>query len=158
MIDYSYFALQNPWWEDKDAIDRDTKLVEFNGLAYKYFPKEILNARLRPGDVNIITGPRQTGKSTAVKLCIRQLLNKKFSPSSILFFSCDALSNQKEVIELVMEFNKLAGSGLKTIFLDEVTAIDNWPQAIKWLADTGLLKDSAVFRSSGFNPDFEKSN
>lgn len=157
MIDYSYFALQNPWWEDRNAIDRDDKLVEFDGLAYKYFPKEILNAKLRPGDINIITGPRQTGKSTAVKLFIRQLLNKKFSPASILFFSCDALSNQKEIIEVVREFNKLARSELKIIFLDEITAVDGWPQAVKWLADTGLLKDSAVFLTGSSSISFKKT-
>lgn len=157
MIDYSYFSIQNPWWEDPDAISRDQKIVEFDGLPFKYYPKNILEAKLLPGDVNIITGPRQTGKSTAVKLYIRKLLEKKFSPQSILFFNCDALSDSKEVIYLVMEFNKMAGENLKAIFLDEITSVANWPQAIKWLADAGLLNNTAVFLTGSSSISFKKS-
>ncbi len=156
MIDYSYLAIQNPWWDDPGSINQDEKLIEFEASKYKYLPQQVLNLKFRPGDVNIITGPRQTGKSTAVKLYLRRLLKNGFPAESILFFNCDALSSQKDLTDLVMEF--IGGRGAKStgIFLDEVTSVASWPQAIKWLADAGLLKHSTLFLTGSSSISLKK--
>lgn len=157
MIDYNLLTLQNPWWENPQSINRDPRLAEFDELKFKYLPKNVLDLKLQPGDVNIITGPRQTGKSTAVKLYIRHLLETKFTPDAILFFSCDALSTHQDAINLIVEFDKITPVSQKAIFLDEITSAQNWPQAIKWLADTGLLKDKTVFLTGSSSISLKKS-
>ncbi len=157
MIDYRLLSLQNPWWENPSSINRDPRLAEFDKLKFQYVPKSVLDIKLRSTDVNIITGPRQTGKSTAVKLYIRRLLGKKVPPETILFFSCDALSTHQDVIDLIIEFDRIAPPSPKTIFLDEITSAGNWPQAIKWLADTGLFKDKTIFLTGSSSLSLKKS-
>ena len=156
MVDYSYLTIQNPWWDNPQSVNQDEKLVEFESSKFKYLPQEILNLKLRPGDINIITGPRQTGKSTSIKLYIRQLLKNSFPAGSILFFNCDALSSQKDLTDLVMEFVSRDEKKETCIFLDEVTSVDSWPQGIKWLADSGLLKRSAVFLTGSSSINLKK--
>lgn len=156
MIDYSYLAIQNPWWDNPLAVNQDEKLIEFESSKFKYLPQEILNLKSRPGDINIITGPRQTGKSTSIKLYIRHLLKNNFSAGSILFFNCDALSGQKDLTDLVMDFVSRNEKGETCIFLDEVTSVDSWPQGIKWLADSGLLKRSAIFLTGSSSISLKK--
>src|SRR3989338_2858176 len=156
MVDYSYLTIQNPWWDNPQSVNQDEKLVEFESSKFKYLPQEILNLKLRPGDINIITGPRQTGKSTSIKLYIRQLLKNSFPAGSILFFNCDALSSQKDLTNLVMEFVSRDEKKETCIFLDEVTSVDSWPQGIKWLADSGLLKRSAVFLTGSSSINLKK--
>lgn len=157
MIDYKLLALQNPWWENPGTIDQDPRLTEFDNLTFKYLPKNVLDIELRSGDINLITGPRQTGKSTAIKLYIRHLLKTAFSPKSILFFSCDALSTRQDVIDLIIDFDRISSSSQKAIFLDEVTSVSDWPQGIKWLADAGLLQDKTVFLTGSSSLSFKKS-
>lgn len=157
MIDYTYAELQNPWWEDKEAIDEDGKLREFSGLKYKYQPKKVLDLPLHKGDINIITGPRQTGKSTAIKLYIKNLLKNNFPPRAILFFNCDALSTRQDIIDLILEFNKRTNFSRKAFFLDEVSAVANWPHAIKWLIDGSFLKEATVFLTGSSSIQLKKS-
>ncbi|OGK41918.1 hypothetical protein A2954_02610 [Candidatus Roizmanbacteria bacterium RIFCSPLOWO2_01_FULL_37_12] len=145
MIDYTYAQLQNPWWDNPGEIENDEKIKEYLSLTYKYWPKNVLDLPIRNSDINIITGPRQTGKSTAIKLYIRNLLKSKFPSRAILFFNCDALSKKQEIIDLIIEFDRRTVKTIKVIFLDEVSSIPNWSYAIKWLSDSGILKTTTVF-------------
>ena len=111
MIDYDLLAIQNPWWKNKELIKNDDKLREFTSSQIKYYPKNILDLKLEAGAINILSGPRQTGKSTALKLLIRNLLEQKFPPERIFYFNCDALSSRKDIIDLVLSFlNGIRGS------------------------------------------------
>jgi predicted AAA+ superfamily ATPase len=46
---------------------------------------------------------------------------------------------------LIRRFDSLAGLGQKFIFLDEVTAVDGWERAVKFLLDSGMLKDKYLY-------------
>lgn len=157
MIDYVYFELQNPWWENKDAINNDEKIKEFNKLKYRFRPDNVLEIPLYPGDIHVITGPRQTGKSTALKLYIHKLIRTKYPAPAILYFNCDAISSEKEIINLVVEYQKLHQYKQIVIFLDEISSVDKWPQAIKWLADTGLLRHTTLFLTGSSSINLKKS-
>lgn len=157
MIDYTYAQLQNPWWEDKNDIELDEKIREYSGLAYKYKPIKFLGLPLRKGDVNIITGPRQTGKSTAIKLYIQKLLKSNFPPDAILFFNCDALSTKQDIIDLIKEYDKRQNNSEKAIFLDEISSIPDWSYGIKWLADAGITKNSTLFLTGSSSIHLKKS-
>jgi len=85
MINYDFLTIQNPWWFKKEGIEADAKIREFEASSVKYLPQNILNLPLENGAVNIVYGPRQTGKSTAIKLLIRKLL-KRVPPINILYF------------------------------------------------------------------------
>lgn len=157
MIDYLYLQIQNPWWENGGSIDEDEKIKEFNGLKYRYIPKQILSIPPVVKNIHIISGPRQTGKSTALKLYIKQCLKERIDPQNILYFNCDALSNEKDVIDLIIEFNKTREKDKTIILLDEISSVANWPQGIKWLADSGQLKNTALFLTGSSSINLKKS-
>lgn len=77
-------VLQNPWWRSKDEIYKDDKvkavLSKKSPLKYFFEKKN-----------KVIIGPRQVGKTTYLKLCILDLLEKGVDPRNILYFSCDLL-------------------------------------------------------------------
>lgn len=161
MIDYDLLAIQNPWWKNKELIKNDDKLREFTSSPIKYYPKNILDLKLEAEAINILSGPRQTGKSTALKLLIRNLLEQKFPPERIFYFNCDALSSRKDIIDLVLNFlNGIKGSQEATpanyLFLDEVSSLVDWPYAVKWLADGGFFAHSKIILVSEFLPGRRK--
>lgn len=154
MIDYTYIDIQNPWWRQKEAISRDEKILEFERLTYQHWPNNVLDLPMEKGAIHIINGLRQTGKSTAIKLYIRKLILDGFNSKHIFHFNCDALSSQKDITDLLLEFDRLNPKDSQlAIFLDEISAVENWSSAIKWLADTGTLKNKTLFLtgSSGIN-------
>lgn len=162
MIDYNFLALQNPWWRNGDFIKNDDKIREFENSRIKYYPKEILDLKLRAGAVNIVSGPRQTGKSTALKLLIKNFLEQKFPPERIFYFSCDALSTRKEIIDLVLSFfNGIRDSSDKIpvnyLLLDEISSVADWPYAVKWLADGGFLINSRMIFTGSSSINLKKS-
>jgi len=161
MIDYNLLTIQNPWWQNRDSIKNDPKIKEFENSSIKYLPEKILNLRLKKGAINIISGPRQTGKSTAIKLLISKLLEKNFPAERIFYFNCDALDSRKELIDLVLSFLEVIKENNKTplnyLFLDEISAVEDWPFAIKWLVDAGLLANSKIILTGSSSINLKKS-
>lgn len=122
--------IQNPWWRAKSAIEEDEKVVYAIGRK----PPMAIHP-VGPGN-SIILGPRQVGKTTMVKLLVRDLIMKqKVDVRSVLFFSCEPLADKKDIIELFHEFERIGPSGEKHVFLDEVTYIDDWELAIKYFLE-----------------------
>ena len=120
-------------------------------MPVQYTPNHILDLALTPGAVHIILGPRQVGKSTAVKLLIRKLLVKhQVEPEHIFYFNCDVLEGRQDVVALVTAFfdGLVSGNGKvfpTYIFLDEISSVVDWPYAIKWLVDAGVFAQARVF-------------
>ncbi|MFH1535776.1 MAG: ATP-binding protein, partial [Patescibacteria group bacterium] len=138
------------------------KLREFTSSQIKYYPKNILDLKLEAEAVNILSGPRQTGKSTALKLLIRKLLEQKFPPERIFYFNCDALSSRKDIIDLVLSFlNGIRGSQevmpANYLFLDEISSVIDWPYAVKWLADGGFFANSKMILTGSSSISLKKT-
>lgn len=136
---------QNPWWKDKKEIEKDSKIVEYNKNPIKFFPSVLNKFDLKKEGIYTLRGPRQVGKSTAIKLLIKKLLEKT-AEYSILFYSADDLETPKDIyllisqyLEIVEELGKT--SKFKFIFIDEITSIKNWQKGIKTLYEEGKLKD-----------------
>lgn len=157
MIDYQYLILQNPWWENKYAIKEDEKIKEFSRLKFKYIPKALLSIKPVGGDIHVISGPRQTGKSTALKLYIKNALESGVPPRKIFYFNCDAISTTKELIDLIINFNEAKSQEKALIFLDEISSVENWPKGIKWLVDSNQLKNATLFLTGSSSINLKKS-
>ncbi|MFA4702199.1 ATP-binding protein [Pyrococcus kukulkanii] len=123
-------VLQNPWWKDKGAIYEDEKV--------KFAISKDLKIIFDPLTENaIIIGPRQVGKTTYMKLAIMQLISRGVDPRNILYFSCDLLKDYREIVELITWFLRRT-KGHAFVFLDEVTFLNDWERAIKFLLDSPL--------------------
>ncbi|MDI6819851.1 MAG: ATP-binding protein [Candidatus Hodarchaeaceae archaeon] len=132
----SRLALQNPWWADKTRIREDEKVKNAMGRKHR------LLYGFEPGNC-LVVGPRQTGKTTYLKLMVNDLL-EKVNPKNILLFACDMLRDGDDIIEVIRTFDLLAGEGHRYVFLDEVTSVDGWEKAVKFLLDSPLSRDKTI--------------
>ena len=135
--------VQNPWWIGEP--DRDWEL--FEKLTYRIRPKWLDELSLEPFSLNFVVGPRRVGKTMGIKLLIRELLKKVHTPYAVFYFSCDVLEGYKELLEVLNEYLRLKRrKSVKTafIFLDEVSLVDDWWRALKFLIDRGELRSDVI--------------
>ena len=126
-----YLAVQNPWWVDVKAIERDEKIIEV--LSKKHvLTSEFIDSNL------LVVGPRQVGKTTFLKLEILDLIKKGVNPRSILFLSCEPIPTFEKLLRLIKLFLDAAPPGRAYIFLDEITFVKGWERAVKFLLDSPL--------------------
>lgn len=92
----------------------------------------------------LLVGPRQVGKTTSLKLKIHDLIKTGVNPKNIFFFSCELLSKKEDIIEALQEFDRLA-EGKKYIFLDEITFVKDWQDAVKFLLDSPLSREKIIY-------------
>jgi uncharacterized protein len=90
------------------------------------FQRALPAIELTPG-VTLIRGPRQIGKSTWLKKLLKETIASR---QSCFFYSCEDLSDYKELTELLKSI-----SPRQFIFLDEVTYVSEWWRAIKKIVD-----------------------
>ncbi|MBD3203674.1 AAA family ATPase [Candidatus Woesearchaeota archaeon] len=133
----SELNLQNPWWRHKNEIYNDRYVKEAlskkNQILYTFLKKN-----------TILIGPRQVGKTTFLKLFIKDLIEKKIDPKNIFYFSCEPLDNKNDLIELFNTIHELKQEKRTYIFLDEVTLIENWEIALKFFLETDLSKNKII--------------
>ena len=147
MPDFDLLAKLNPWWKDPQSISADQKVREALSKTPPYslppFPTSGWHS---------LRGPRQVGQTTFPHLAIRHLLlEHHVDPKTVFFFSCDGLSSKQDIIDTVLLYaNWTKTFGIRThhIFLDEVTFINRWEEAVKFLIDNDLVRGTVVFTGS----------
>jgi len=153
---------QNIWWQDRGLIEHDPKIREFNARRIKWRPGVIDEFDLNQFAIYTLRGPRQVGKTTALKLLIRDLLNRRhISTEQVMYYSCDNIDNYRELIELLETYlahiKKLRIERKRLyIFLDEVTSIRDWQRGIKHLVDTGRLSRAVMILTGSNATDLRK--
>lgn len=139
---------QNPWWEDKSRIGEDEKVKESTARSHK-----IQNTFSE--DNELMIGPRQVGKTTFIKLYIKNLIEKGVDPKRILYFSCEVLKDFSDILEIV-RFSDTLTKGKKYIFFDEVTFVNDWQKAIKFILDSPLSKDKVIHITGSSSIELKK--
>jgi len=145
-MEFDKLVEQNLWWKDKDLIEKDYDIERWKEKKHSWIPEIVNEIDLKPFALHIILGPRQSGKTTTLKLFIRELL-KKIEPRSIFYFNCDEIADYKELLDVIETYltfkidNHIESS---IIFLDEITSPKEWYRTIKSLIDKGKLKKDIV--------------
>lgn len=132
----------NPWWKREP----DQAYDDWLKAPARWVPEEMGLIPLRPFALNFLSGPRQVGKTTLVKLLVAELLKTR-RPESIFYYSCDELTDHRELGEVLDEYlASAAARGIKErlIFLDEVTFVKDWWRAVKSRVDGGALRRDVV--------------
>jgi predicted AAA+ superfamily ATPase len=150
---------QNPWWREGDWERQDRLLTAAAQAPFSYDPRPL--AGVAPGNVFTLLGPRRVGKSTAVKVAIRELIEAGYPPQRIVYYSCDLLEHARELAGLLTGvYDEASDGGLLAgpdrpfyIFLDEVQGIPGWQQAIKSLHDTHRLAADCVVLTGSSSRD-----
>lgn len=134
--------MYNPWWVGEE----DEDYSKWKNSTIKWMPSVVNKIVLSPFALNFIYGPRQVGKTTAVKILIHELL-KKHDARSIFYYSCDELSDYNELGEILDNYEamrKVWKIKKSFIFLDEITFVKEWWRTIKARIDRGIFKGDVI--------------
>lgn len=138
---------QNPWWSSRNWQELDPHLRRLRHMAVRLPAPLISEIDLESPGIHTLRGPRQTGKSTDLKLLAERALKLRAGPAGVIYISADLLQDQSllEVSATVVQAKEMAGSGPGSlILLDEVTSVDNWQIAVKSLWDDGVIDRDVV--------------
>jgi len=101
-----------------------------------------------------LRGPRRVGKTTLVKLLLRELFlyslshPDRVSPLKVVYIRCDrpGLGGVEGLARVIRDFlaRRADYPGDAYVFLDEVSSLRNWQVAVKDLYDAGLLTRNKV--------------
>ena len=141
---------RGPGWEQND---RDLKYLSHISFGYEPHPL----ADIVPGGLYVLRGPRRVGKSVETKRAISDLIRQGVDPRRILHFTCEELS-RGDLSRLVRTGRGSLGAGVaesRYWFLDEITSVPEWPQAIKNLRDTTAFSDDCVVLTGSSAKDLD---
>lgn len=131
-------ANQNPWWIDSIAIAKDEKVKKVLDTGSK------IDVALEEEN-RVLIGPRQLGKTTALKYDIyKKITNKHINPKQILYYSFDTSRRFEEISDVI---NTFIGDGEdKTfLYLDEVSFVEGWQRAVKSFLDSNKSLNSVLY-------------
>lgn len=159
MVDFS-LATQNPWWINVRRIQTDEQIVGVENSRLRWDPRIIYTIDLERDSVYTLRGPRQVGKTTAIKLLIRKKLETGINPRRVFYWTCDLLSTPTDLAKLLDEYIKQTRRSTSErlyLFLDEVSSIRDWQKAIKYLHDTGDLRGCTLLLTGSHSLDLRRA-
>jgi len=127
-------VLQNPWWKSAGWEKADRDLRQLEGLKYIYDRKEYLPHK---NGVFILYGPRQVGKTTWIKQRISEMLKGNTS-TNVFYMNSEMVRDRFELYDAIKTVISLYNP--KEMFIDEISAVEEWERAIKTFVDAGLLE------------------
>ncbi|MHA1146483.1 MAG: ATP-binding protein [Candidatus Helarchaeota archaeon] len=133
----------NPWWQNEE----DEDFTAWKNSKIKWRPDIIDKINFKPFSLHFLSGPRQVGKTTALKILINDLLEKGRSPKSLFYYQCDELIDFKELGEVLDDYYNARKHWKETqsfIFLDEITFVNDWWRAIKARIDNKQMKNDVI--------------
>jgi len=135
------FAKTNPWWFYEDWEGRDRHISEWSAQKHRWIPRWINRVSLKPFSLNFVYGVRQVGKTTGLKLLIKDLITSKAAdPKSVFYIDLDyvvSLAEFRKIIDSILVEKRRRKVETAYIFLDEVTAIEDWWRIVKYYIDRG---------------------
>jgi len=144
----------NPWWYG----EADETYESWRTSDLKWLPETIDNIALDPFSLHFITGPRQVGKTTAVKILANRIVEEK-GAKTVFYYSCDELQDHSELGEILDNYvssRKAWGVKGSVILLDEITFVDDWWRAIKARIDAGTFKKDTLIVTGSASIDLLK--
>lgn len=152
--------LQNAWWKDKKNIEDDVHIKKLKGRKYVFKPGLFSSSDLKKDAVYTLRGARQVGKTTLVKLIIKDLLNNSINPRNIFYYSMDLVKDDKELFEIFISWYQTIKDDKKRkyILFDEATFVKNWEKAIKHIVDTFGLENKTFILTGSSAIDLRKGS
>ena len=141
----------NPWWEAPERIEADRSIVDYRESKLRWQPKIKQEFNLNLDAVYTLRGPRQVGKTTLIKMMVRELLKDGIAPKAIFYYSCDLLSNADELFQVVRQYHEFSQPlqfERRYAFIDEISLVPGWQKAIKQVIDLGWGQ-STIFILTG---------
>lgn len=137
---------QNRWWTEGAWQATDPHLRELRGQPRRLPAPIIDEIDLEEPGIHTLRGPRQVGKSTALKLLVERALERRLA-KRVVYLALDLLEDRPlgELAATIVRAKELAApSDSMLLLLDEITVVKGWQTAIKALWDDGMLREDVV--------------
>jgi len=157
-MDFRVLLEQNPWWQNKRAMEKDLHLLELKKQKNEFSFEIEKKINLNKTGVYSLRGPRQIGKTTLLKKLIKKLL-AKHQGEEIFYFSFDigGITNCQQIKEILTSYlSYYKNKKHYWIFFDEMTVVRNWALGIKIAYDLGLLKNTTIIITGSSSLDIKK--
>lgn len=141
MARISEIVAQNPWWTHGKMFHQyDSHLKQASPI---FFTRR--DIELETGNIYILRGTRQAGKTTYLKALVRKLIEADVPPKHILYLSVDSFTSRRELRNAINYFlDSTLGAEKVYILLDEITSLPDWNLELKYLADQGVTQRSVL--------------
>lgn len=146
MLSDAEILRQNRWWSEPGWRETDPHLRELGRQPQRLPAPVTEQIELADPGIHTLRGPRQVGKSTALKLLVERAL-EQVAPTRVAYIALDLLEGRplSELAATVVRAKELAGVDQPMILLlDEVTVVDGWQTAVKALWDDGTLREDVA--------------
>ena len=151
MLKESAVRSMNPWWKSASNISSDEQILQWRASGLRRDPdlRRSIKYDYEPSNtvVYILHGPQRAGKTTLVKMQIREFLERGADPLDIFYHLFDASNTIQDVVDVVCQYLKIRGrrgGSRACLFLDEASAIKGWQRGVKWLVDADMLRNCTV--------------
>lgn len=150
-LNLELLAIQNPWWRGR-SLKFDPVIENYTKNKLKWNSEIFSQLDLKRDGIYFLSGARGAGKTTALKLTIKKLIEEDgIKPRQIFYYSCHNLDSAEQLNEMIKLFLDSADKKQRAyIFIDEVSLIKNWRQGINHLIKAGKFKKATVIFSSSF--------
>jgi len=160
IYDISQLAEANRWWVNKNNILDDFKIINWEESKYKWSPNLKKYIKLDKDVIYTVRGPRQVGKTTLIKLIIKDLLLEGgIDPENIFFWSFESNSPQElnKIIDTYLRWRSAKSAQRKYLFLDEISAVNDWQKEIMHFSNRGDLVNCSVVITGSHSMDIKYS-
>src|SRR5665811_327251 len=137
---------QNRWWNEPGWREADPHLRALRDQPRRLPAPVVERIALDEAGIHTLRGPRQVGKSTALKLLVERAV-ERWTGRRVAFLALDLLEGLPlaDLSATLVRTKELAASAEPMLLLlDEVTVVDGWQTAIKALWDEGILREDIV--------------
>jgi hypothetical protein len=159
-LSISELGEQNPWWRDKASINGDPLIMAWEKSSFRWRPRIVETFQWDAKVIYSLRGPRQVGKTTLLRLKIRDLLNSGVDARRIFYWACDQVESFEKLSTIINGYLAWARRFSKEIlylFLDEVSAVKDWQRGIKYLYDMGKLRNCLIVLTGSHSLDLVKA-
>lgn len=142
-----------------DREDMWPRIVEMESKAAQFRFEFGLEALPKEPGIITIRGPRQYGKSTWLDMNLRSSI-EEFGKGSAYYLNGDEMVSpevlEQEMNNLYAAYSKEAK--IKRLFIDEITAMENWEKGLKRLLDRGLFRDVLIITTGSKATDLRRGS
>ncbi len=154
-------VIQNPWWLDATAINTDRNIRSVVESPVQWIPRLFHIIDMDVDAVYTLRGPRQVGKTTLVKLLIKKMIEDGIDGRRLFYWACDMEQGPKDLHRLLNNFidtTRPVYNERLYIFLDEISAVKNWQNTIKYMYDLGKLENITLILTGSHSIDIKHAS